>query len=325
MIPGRSKIAALAAVARVLARELAATAALLVGVSLTVFAILALAPGDPVAALLGGNLPAGAERDAVYEALNIPKTWYGQYLSWVGNLLHGDFGNSLRTGQPVAQEIVASGLRTLFLTVGALFVTLAVAVPIAVHGALRPDSRRVAVLTMAVYVVSALPVFWLGYIVIFVFSRQFGIFPILSASGGEGQMVWLYALLPLLLLGLASGTLSEAVRHLREEVARVLNEEYVRTARAKGASVWRHAYKEALVLPVAEIVASKMPFVLGGAIIVEQVFNWPGLGRLAWQAAQDRDFPVIMGIAMAAALVVRLASFAHRAVYVAVNPRASHE
>jgi peptide/nickel transport system permease protein len=316
--------AALRAIVRVLARELAATAALLLGVSLTVFAILALAPGDPVAALLGGNLPAGAERDAVYEALGIPRTWYGQYLSWVGNLLRGEFGNSLRTGQPVAREILSSGLRTLFLTVGALIVTLAVAVPIAVRGALRPGSRRVAALTVAVYVVSALPAFWLGYIAIYVFSTQFGLFPILSASS-EGQAVWLYALLPVVLLGLASGTLSEALRHLREEVARVMNEEYVRTARAKGASVWRHAYKEALLLPVAEIVASKMPFVLGGAIIVEQVFNWPGLGRLAWQAAQDRDFPVIMGIAMVAALVVRLASFAHRAVYVAVNPRASHE
>ncbi len=324
MSQATSRRAALRAIARVLAREAAATAALLFGVSLCVFAILALAPGDPVAALLGGNLPAGAERQAVYEALGIPTTWYGQYLSWVGHLLRGEFGNSLRTGQPVAREILSSGLRTLFLTVGALIVTLAVAVPIAVRGALQPRSRRAAALTFAVYVVSALPAFWLGYLAIYVFSTRFGLFPILSATS-EGQAVWLYALLPVVLLGLASGTLSEALRHLREEVARVMNEEYVRTARAKGASVWRHADQEALLLPIAEIVASKMPFVLGGAIIVEQVFNWPGLGRLAWQAAQDRDFPVIMGIAMVAALVVRAASFAHRAVHVAVNPRASHE
>jgi ABC-type dipeptide/oligopeptide/nickel transport system permease component len=105
----------------------------------------------------------------------------------------------------------------------------------------------------------------------------------------------------------------------------VLGEEYVRTARAKGAAVWRHVYKEGLLLPVAEIIASKMPFVLGGAIIVEQVFNWPGMGRLAWQAAQDRDFPVILAITLIAAVVVRLGSLLHRMVYVAVNPRASQE
>ena len=310
-------------VALVLARELSVTAGLLAGVSVAVFLILFLAPGDPLGALLGGAV--GAERDAAVRALNIPQTWYGQYLAWTGNLLQGDFGNSLRTGQPVARELAASGLRTLYLTVGSLVVTLALAVPIAVDGALHPGSRRAWAMTMAVYVVSALPVFWLGYLVIYVFTRKFGLFPILSATGGAGQITWLYALLPVVLLGLGSGTLTEVVRTLREEVARVMSEEYVRTARAKGAAVWRHAYKEGLLLPVAEIVATKMPFVLGGAIIVEQVFNWPGLGRLAWQAAQDRDFPVIMGIAMVAAVVVRVASFVHRAIYVAVNPRASHE
>jgi peptide/nickel transport system permease protein len=174
-------------------------------------------------------------------------------------------------------------------------------------------------------VVSALPTFWLGYLAIYVFTRQLGLFPILSGGGADQELSWLYALLPVVLLGLGNGTLAEVVRYVREEAGRVLAEEYVRTARAKGARVWRHVYKQGLLLPVAEIVASKMPFVLGGAIIVEQVFNWPGLGRLAWQAAQDRDYPVIMAITLLAAVVVRLGSFFYRAVYVAVNPRASHE
>src|SRR6185369_10946800 len=88
---------------------------------------------------------------------------------------------------------------------------------------------------------------------------------------------------------------------LREELSRVLAEDYIRTARAKGAPVWRHAFKEGFLIPVTEIMSAKIPFLLGGAVIVEQVFNWPGMGRMAWQAAQDRDFPVIMGIALAAA------------------------
>ena len=120
---------------------------------------------------------------------------------------------------------------------------------------------------------------------------------------------------------LRSGTISEVIRSLREEMSRVMAEDYVRTARAKGASVWRHAFKEGLLLPATEIIAAKIPFILGGAVIVEQIFNWPGMGRMAWQAAQDRDFPVIMGIALVAAAFVRVGSLIQRIVCTAVNPQ----
>ncbi len=313
------------AIASVLSQELVTTAALLLGVSLVVFLILYLAPGDPFAALLGGRNLSGAERDAAFDALGIPRTWYGQYLAWVGHVLQGDFGISMRSGQPVARELFSSGMNTLFLTVGSLIVTLGVAVPIAAYAAVQPASLRARAGILLVYLVSALPTFWLGYMLIYFFTRKLGLFPILSGSDETQEYSWLFALLPVVLLGLGNGALSEIVRYLREEISRVMSEEYVRTARAKGASVWRHAYKEALLLPVSQIIAAKMPFVLGGAIIVEQVFNWPGLGRIAWQAAQDRDYPVIMAITLLAALVVRLGSFMHRAVYVAVNPRASQQ
>ncbi|MEJ2366163.1 MAG: ABC transporter permease, partial [Deltaproteobacteria bacterium] len=98
-----------------------------------------------------------------------------------------------------------------------------------------------------------------------------------------------------------------------------------RTARAKGASAWRHAFKEGFLIPITEIVAAKIPFILSGAVVVEQVFNWPGMGRMAWQAALDRDYPVIMGIAVVAALFVRFGTLTQRVVYVMVNPRASQE
>jgi peptide/nickel transport system permease protein len=312
-------------VAATLVRELLIGVLLLLGVSLVVFAILYLAPGDPVASLLGGPTLSQGERAAAYEALGIPATWYGQYLSWVTHMLHGDFGTSLRSGESVARQIGSAGVNTLILTLGSLVVTLVLAVPVAVYAAVRPDSRSAWLLTMAIYVVSALPVFWLGYLAIYFFTHHFGVLPILSASTQARGLAWLTLLLPVLLLGVGNGIVSEVVRHLREEVTRVMNEEYIRTARAKGAAVWRHAYKEGLLLPVSEIIAAKMPFVLGGAIIVEQVFNWPGLGRLAWQAAQDRDFPVIMGIAITAAIVVRFGSLLQRVVYVALNPRASQE
>ncbi len=313
-------------VALVLAREVAMTAFLLLGVSAVVFGILYLSPGDPFSLLLEGQMFAGAPGQGVREALGVPKAWHAQYLSWLAGMLRGNFGASIRTGLPVLEEMTRVGLNTLLLTLGSMAVTLLVAVPIALYAAVRGVNRVSFPLTMAAYVVSALPVFWLGYVVIFLFMRTFGSFPLAFGSpvGSQGTNR-LYLLLPIVVLGLGNGTLSEVIRHLREEMGRVLSEDYIRTARAKGASVWNHAFREGFLIPVTDIVASKIPFILGGAVIVEQVFNWPGMGRMAWQAAQDRDFPVIMGIAVLAAVFVRAGSLFQRVVYVAVNPGASRE
>src|SRR5258708_16199988 len=215
------------------------------------------------------------------------------------------------------------GVTTLTSTVGWMVPRRLLAGPSGVHAAAPGDTAGNTAATLVAYVLSALPVFWFGYIVVYVFIHQFGMFPLIS--GTAQQHAWLYSLVPILVLGTASGTLSEMIRHLREELSRVLAEDYIRTARAKGAPVWRHAFKEGFLIPVTEIMSAKIPFLLGGAVIVEQVFNWPGMGRMAWQAAQDRDFPVIMGIALVAAAFVRLGNLLQRVVFTAVNPRASRE
>ncbi len=310
------KLAAIKPVSRVLARELAVTALLLFGVSVVVFAILYLAPGDPLNVLLEGQSPRSELALGMREALGVPRTWYGQYAAWFGKMLQGNFGNSIRTGLPVLPELARVGVYTLTLTLGSLALTLLIAVPIAVHTAAHGDTAGNTAATIAAYILSAVPVFWFGYIVVYVFIHQFGMFPLISGTAVKQEHAWLYFLVPIFVLGIASGTLSEMIRHLREELSRVLAEDYIRTARAKGAPVWRHAFKEG---------SAKIPFLLGGAVIVEQVFNWPGMGRMAWQAAQDRDFPVIMGIALVAAAFVRFGNLLQRVVFTAVNPRASKE
>src|SRR5260221_202082 len=201
------KFAAVKPVSRVLARELAVTALLLLGVSVVVFAILYLAPGDPLNVLLEGQSPRSELALGMREALGVPRTWYGQYAAWFGRMLQGNFGNSIRTGLPVLPELARVGVYTLTLTLGSLVLTLLIT----------------------------------------------------------------------------------------------------------------------LLIPVTEIMSAKIPFLLGGAVIVEQVFNWPGMGRMAWQAAQDRDFPVIMGIALVAAAFVRTGNLVQRVIFTAVNPRASRE
>jgi peptide/nickel transport system permease protein len=317
------KLASIRPVGTVLARELAITGLLLLGVSLVVFILLYFSPGDPFSVLLEGQAMSEEARSGIREALGVQRTWYGQYLSWTLGMLRGDFGTSIRTGLPVLGEVIRTGLNTLILTLGSLLVTLLIAAPIAVRSAMRGLTKTTWSLTVLSYVVSALPVFWLGYIVIYFFTHKLGLFP-LAFGFATGWQKWLYALLPIIVLGIGNGTISEVIRSLREEMGRVMEEDYIRTARAKGASIWRHAFKEGFLIPVTEIIAAKIPFILGGAVIVEQVFNWPGMGRMAWQAAQDRDYPVIMGIAIVAALFVRLGSLFQSVVYVMVNPGASN-
>lgn len=303
-------------------KELGLALLLLLGVSFVVFAILYAAPGDQFSVLLEGQLPTEEARAGIREAMGVAQSWYGQYLSWLLGVLSGNFGTSVRTGLPVAGELLNVSLNTLYLTLGSMLVTLLIAVPIALYSSVRGHSAAISwPLTMLGYLISALPVFWLGYIAIYISIHSFNFFPLASMSQTKGVNDLLYTLVPVLVLGLGNGTISEVIRNLREEMSRVMAEDYVRTARAKGASVWRHAFKEGLLLPVTEIIASKIPFILGGAVIVEQVFNWPGMGRMAWQAAQDRDFPVIMGIVLVAAAFVRLGSLIQRLVTTAVNPQ----
>jgi peptide/nickel transport system permease protein len=318
------KLASLRPIALVLSRELTITVLLLFGVSALVFGILYLSPGDPFSVLLEGQAMSEEARAGVREALGVQKTWYGSYLAWTTGMLRGDFGTSVRTGLPVLQEVLRTGLNTLVLTIGSLLVTLLIAAPIAVRSAMHGMTKTTWSFTILSYVVSALPVFWLGYIVIYFFTHKLGIFPMAFGFAAGGKK-WLYMLLPIFVLGIGNGTISEVIRYLREEMGRVMEEDYIRTARAKGASAWQHAFKEGFLIPVTEIVAAKVPFILGGAVIVEQVFNWPGMGRMAWQAAQDRDYPLIMGIAIVAAVLVRLGSLFQSVVYVMVNPRASKE
>lgn len=307
------KIAALKPVARALAKEIIMALLLLLGVSAVVFLVLYLAPGSPFGTMWtnpSGKGGLGAS------ALNWP------YFKWLWRLVHGDLGHSTRSGLPVLGEVVRTAINTLQLTLGALLVSLSISLPLAVYTARKGITPTTWGLTAFSYILSALPAFWFGYIVIFVAMHQFGIFPLAyGAASAKGQ--WVYMLLPVLVLGLCSGGLSEMVRYLREELMRVLSQDYIRTARAKGAAVWKHAFKEGILIPITETVAAKIPFILGGAVVVEQIFNWPGMGRLAWQAAQDRDYPLIMGITLMAAVLVRLGSLIKQIVHIMVNPRMS--
>jgi ABC-type dipeptide/oligopeptide/nickel transport system permease component len=307
-------------VARALAREGMRTAVLFLLVTLAMFVLLSRAPGDPVALYVNVQSLSPEEVEAVRHELGLDRSLPVRYGAWLWRLAHGDLGTSLRSGRPVAVELWKTGWRTLLLTGSAMALTLLFAAVTAYLAAMRRHPVAASVLTAIGYALSGLPVFWLGYLAIYIATTRFQVLPLMMGAESEGAS-WAFFLVPVVVLGLGNGTVSEVTRHLRTHLEGVLREDYIRTARAKGASLWRHLYKDGFVMPLSSLLANKIPYVLGGAIVVEQVFNWPGMGRLTWQAASDRDYPTLLGVTLLAALVVRVAHVLKEAVQVAVNPQ----
>ncbi len=305
-------------IGRALVREGVRTAVLFLLVTLAMFVLLSLAPGDPVALYVNVQSLSPEEIEAVRQELGLDRSLPVRYGAWLARLVQGDLGTSLRSGRPVAVELWRTGWRTLLLAGTAMAVTLLFAAVSAYVAAIGRHPLWSSALTALGYVLSGLPVFWLGYLAIYVATTRFQVFPVMM---GEGGGTWIFFLVPVVVLGLGNGTVSEVTRHLRTHLQGVLREDYMRTARAKGARLFRHLYKDGLVMPLSSLLANKIPYVLGGAIVVEQVFNWPGMGRLTWQAASDRDYPVLLGVTLLSALIVRAAHILKEAVQVAVNPQ----
>jgi len=305
---------------RYLTSEILISLALLVGVSLLAFMLLQAAPGNPMDMYIQAGSMSETELAEARQELGLEGNVFDQYGSYLARLFRGDFGYSAANGKPVLPELLVKTGRTLLLTVGAMLVTLLISIPIALLASLGARVKGNEVLSILAYLLSSAPMFWLGYMAIFAFTR------IYHSLTGIRQMPFasinpLFILLPIIVLGASNGTVSEVIRYIREQLARVLREDYVRTARAKGSSVIKHAFKEGFLIPVVNAVAAKVPYILSGAVIVEQVFNYEGLGNLAWVSAQNRDYAVILGIVIFAAVLVRLADLFKNLVYLLVNPR----
>ncbi len=307
-------------VGRALLREGLRTVVLLVLVTAAMFALLNMAPGDPVALYVNVQSLTPDEVETVRHELGLDRSLPVRYGVWLGRLAQGDLGTSLRSGRPVTRELWRTGWRTVLLAGSALLLTLLFAAVTAYLVAMQRHPVLASALTMLGYVLSGLPVFWLGYLAIYVATTHFGVLPVMMGETA-GDNAWLLFLVPVVVLGLGNGTVSEITRYLRTHLETVLQEDYMRTARAKGARLWRHLYKDGLVMPLSSVLANKVPYVLGGAIVVEQVFNWPGMGRLTWQAASDRDYPILLGVTLVSAVIVRVAHAVKQAVQVAVNPQ----
>ena len=309
-------------------KRLGFAALMLVGVSMILFALMRAAPGGPEAVLVGGEFSAEAAAQ-IRQRLGLDRPLALQYATWAAAAVRGDLGRSFKTGDPVAALIAERVGPTLQLTGGALLFAVVVAIPLGVLAAVRRgtawDTLGSAVSLFGV----SFPSFWLGVMLILLFSEALPLLPPsgLAEYGREHDLLSRvrHAILPTLTLGLIQ--MAAVMRFTRSSLLEALRQDYVRTARAKGLAdgrvVWRHALRNALI-PVVTVIGLSLPTLVGGAVLTETVFAWPGLGRLAVGAVFERDYPVIMGVNLIVAVGVIAANLVTDIAYCLIDPRISY-
>lgn len=293
-------------------------------ISVFVFGLVRFVPGDVLTILLGEQKLAATDRAQLAAKLGLDRPMYQQYFTWAGGVVKGNLGESLFTGRPVRSDIFAKFVVTARLAFLAVLISLCIALPIGVLSAVKQDSpldylgRSFAVLGLS------MPAFWVATMIVVYGSIWFSYSPPLrySALSDNPLAAMKEMLLPALVLGLAfSATL---MRMTRTMLLEVLRQDYIRTARAKGlrgsAVVVRHALRNGLV-PVVTIMGLQLAGLLGGAVVIESVFNIPGSGRLLVQSVGLRDYPVIQGIALFQCLLVVLMNLLVDLSYGLLDPR----
>ncbi|HXA95993.1 MAG TPA: ABC transporter permease [Candidatus Dormibacteraeota bacterium] len=311
------------------ARRILLALPVLVGVSLLVFGVMRLAPGDPAAIMLGAQ--ATAEDVArLRRDLGLDRPVAVQYLQWMGRVLQGDLGRSIPLGREVLPEVLLRFKATVLLTSGALLIAVAMGLAAGIVSATRQYSW-LDKLSMAIAVTGvSLPVFWTGIMLILVFALSLRWFPSAGmvspyGSGGGADLLWHLAL-PAVTLGTASA--AAVARLTRSSVLEIIRQDYVRAARAKGlterAVIARHVLKNALN-PILTVVGVQVGYLLGGAILTETVFSWPGLGSMMVRAIQARDYPLVQGGVLLIATTFVVVNLIVDLLYAVFDPRIRYE
>jgi ABC-type dipeptide/oligopeptide/nickel transport system permease component len=286
----------------------------LLGVSFVVFGILFLT-GDPALILLPPD--ASIEDIAKFrEQMGFNDPFLVQYGRFLAGALRGDFGQSVRHGEPAFDLVMERMPATFELSGAALALALCLSIPAGIISAVRRNSVLDYISTVVALLGQSMPTFWLGIMLILLFSVQFNILP----SSGRGG--WQHIVLPAVTLGLF--TTARITRLTRSGMLEVLNQDYIRTARAKGVAnppvVWKHALKNAAI-PIVTIVGIELGTLLGGSVITETIFAWPGVGRLSVQAIYNRDYPVVQAAVFTLAATFVLVNLVVDVLYTYLDPR----
>jgi peptide/nickel transport system permease protein len=304
-------------------RRILATLPVMAIVALLVFSLLYIAPGDP-AAVIAGDQASPADVERIRQSLGLDRPFLIRFGTWLWDILHGDLGTSIFTNLPVSSLIAQRIEPTLSLMTVTLVLTIVVAVPLGVVAAWRAGSWvDRSIMTFAVFAFS-LPVFVVGYVLAYVFALQFEWLPVQGYTPlAQGLWPWLQNLiLPAIALG--SVYIALIARITRASMLEVLQQDYIRTARAKGLDqrsiLFVHALKNAAV-PIVTVIGIGVALLIGGAVVTESVFAIPGLGRLTIDAILRRDYPVIQGIVLLFSFLYVLVNLLVDVTYTLVDPR----
>jgi len=305
---------------RYVIRRLLQSILVVVGVTFLVFIIL-YQTGDPVQLLVGPDATK-ADIAEIRHEMGFDRPWYVQYADFMSHAVRGDFGTSLRQDQPVWDLVVARLPATLELAVAAFLLSLIISLPVGIISATRRNSIWDNLSMGGALFGQSLPVFFLGIILIYIFAGQLKILPSFGRGTGSTQSELSHLILPAITLGTFS--LARNARLVRSSLLEVLGLEFVKTARAKGLTektvVWRHALKNALI-PVVTIFGLEFGNLLGGAVITETVFAWPGVGRMVILAIQQRDFPLVVGTVTVIAIIFVILNLLVDLFYGLLDPR----
>ena len=304
---------------RFLARRLVLTIPVLLGVATLVFSLIHLIPGDPAQAMLGEAAPQ-ADVEELRHRLGLDRPLLEQYGVFLRGLVKGDLGTSLRTGQPVTDQIVERMPATIELAAAAMVVAIAFAMPLGIIAAVRRGTAvDHAAMTLSLAGVSV-PNFWLGPLLAIIFAVELGWLPV------SGRGTWAHLVLPAISLGAALAAI--LARMTRATMLEELREQYVQAARARGVSrlraVLRHAFRNSLI-PVVTLIGLQFGAVLTGAVITETIFAWPGIGRLLIQSIGFRDYPLVQGCILLIALTYVGVNLVTDMLYGVLDPRIRYE
>ena len=326
-------------------RRVLLTIPLLLGITVVTFLISQLVPTDPIVAMLGRRAAADPEIVASYRARwGLDRSLPEQYIAYITRLLQGDWGVSLSTQRPVREDLARFFPATIELAITALLFCILLGVPLGILGAVKHNERSDHAARVVSMLGSAIPVFWLGLITLYIFYAQLnwlpgpgrldtymsapvsrtGLYTVDSLLAGNWPAfvsTIRHLFLPAVVLGLA--TMGLVARMTRSSMLQVLPEQYITTARAKGLPektlIWRHALRNALI-PTVTVIGLTMGALLAGAVLIETIFAWPGLGRYAVEAAYANDFSAIMGVTLLIAVIYILVNLIVDILYFVLDP-----
>jgi len=307
-------------VIRFLGRRLVHTLPVIVGITLASFVLIHLVPGDPIRIMLGGKAPQ-ARIDEINHELKLDRSLPQQYITFVGGATHGDLGQSIILRRPVSSVVGERLGPSIFLLVYGTLIGIVIAVPLGIVSALKRNRLPDHAIRLLTLIAFAMPSFWLGLILIRKFSLDLGLFPV--SGYGQGFFGHVHSLtLPSLTIGLFLASM--LIRSLRSSLVDVLGAEYIEAARARGLSetriVLKHGLRNSLIATIT-VLAVNLGWLIGGAVVIEKVFDIPGLGQLLVESIFTRDFPVIQALTLVFGLLVIVINLLSDLSYALIDPR----